>query len=237
VDVLPAIDLSGGRLAYLEDGRRAPAAAFDGDPLAAAASFLEAGAEWLHVVDMDLAFDGEAANAEVVWKISELGARVQASGGITRRDEVEVMLGAGAERVVLGSRSFEEPGEVELAVSEFGSRIVIGLESDGRRVQARGREEPGMELGEALVWLRVLGPSRLLYTGVSRVGGLAGLDLAGVRRVMDVVDVPVVVAGGVATAADVAAARETGAEGVVIGRGLYEGALKLRDALAAASGP
>jgi phosphoribosylformimino-5-aminoimidazole carboxamide ribotide isomerase len=235
--VIPAIDLWGGRLVSLRGGEPVPVEAFGGNPVAASARFVEDGAEWLHVVDVELAFTGQPVNVELVRRIVGLGARVQASGGLAHAHEVEGMVEAGAERVVLGSAALGDRALVEGLIARHGDTLVVGLEVRDGVVAPRGRlSEMRLPLPETVAWLAGAGAARYLHTGVARVGGLAGPDLAGVAAVARDTGRPVLAAGGVGTLAHVEAllALRPRPEGVVLGRAVLEGALDLRAALALA---
>jgi len=234
-EVIPALDVAGGRLVRLAGPGSAPTPvdAFDADPLAAAEAFVEAGASRIHVVDVDLARSGGVDNAEVLRAVCDLGVPVQASGGVRSGEQVDALLARGAERVVLGSAALGDRDRAEELVRAFGDRLVVGIEADGPTVKPRGTELE-LPLWDLLVWLASLEVRRFLFTEVGRVGGLAGPDLDGIWAFAEYAAVPVVVAGGIRSVDDVRAIAGLGArlEGAVIGRALYEG-LDLRDAIAA----
>jgi phosphoribosylformimino-5-aminoimidazole carboxamide ribotide isomerase len=221
--ILPALDVSGGRLARLTPSGPEALAAFGGDPGAAAEALLAAGARWFHVVDLDLAFRGEPSNLGVIRALTSLGGHVQAAGGLRSAGEVEAVLGAGAERAVLGSAALHDRRAVEKLVTELGERLVVGIEAGAGRIEPRGRPAPPLELGATLAWLRDLAPARALRTALGRVGSLSGPDVEGLREVVDVVGCPVLAAGGIGSADDLRAVADAGAEGAVVGRGLLEG--------------
>ncbi len=229
-EVIPAIDVSHGKLCRMAIGGPAPVEAFNGDPLAAAEAMLAKGARRLHVVDVDLAFEGKAVNLDVVRAIAGLGTRVQASGGIHTDEGVGSMLDAGADRVVLGSAALADRAAFEALIDRFGERVVVGIETETGRIHSRGRDEREMELGPTIEWLAGTGAPRFLHTNVHRVGGLAGTDLAGLRSVLGA-GKPVLAAGGIATVEDLLALREAGAEGAVVGRAVIDGRLDIRTAL------
>ena len=235
--LLPAIDVTEGRLgSYSSDGP-VPIDAFGGDPLAAAAAFAGAGATWLHVVDMDLAYTGEVRNAEVIGAIVADMPQVcvQASGGIATRDAAEAMLGTGASRVVLGSAVLDDPGTTRELLGVTSGRAIVGIEVDDGRIRARGGSRVDLDLMSTLGWLALTpGLRGLLVTSVARVGGLGGPDVDMVRRVMRR-GFQVLAAGGIGSIDDLVALREAGAVGAVIGRGVLEGALDLEAALRWAS--
>ena len=234
--VIPAIDLSEGALARLGHGMRIGVEAFDGDALDAAKAFIDAGAEWVHVVDMDLAFEGEHRNLGLVEQIAGLGIAVQASGGIAARDEVMAMLDAGARRVVLGSAGLVEELPVRMMITELSDALAIGLEAEGDRLIPRGRaQDVSLDADATVDWLIDAGAARFVRTSVSRVGELSGPDVEGTRT-LAARGVPVVAAGGIATAADVRALADAGAEGAILGRILYEEGLDLAALVEAARG-
>ncbi len=232
-EVIPALDVAGGRLVSVASSATIPVVAFDADPVAAARAFVGAGASRLHVVDVDLARSGEVGNAEVLRSVSELGVPVQASGGVRTAEQVDALLARGAERVVLGSAALEARDEAEELVRTFGDRLVVGIEADGPVVRPRGTDAE-LPLWDLLVWLARVDVRRYLFTEVGRVGGLEGPDLDGIWAFAEYSAVPIVVAGGIRSVEDVRSVAALGGrlEGVVIGRALYQG-LDLADALAA----
>jgi phosphoribosylformimino-5-aminoimidazole carboxamide ribonucleotide (ProFAR) isomerase len=238
-DVIPAIDVAGGRLTRLTPEGLAPVPEHGGDPVSAAEAFLRAGARWLHLVDLDLAFTGAALNMETVMSVRRValfaGARIQASGGVVAPGDVEHLLDVGANRVVLGSAALADRALVESLATSLGEQLVVGVEADGDRVRSRGRDPVDLPLAETLGWLAGTAAVRLLVTSVPRVGALSGPDLPGLDAVLDL-GRPVIAAGGIASLEDLRAVRDAGAEGAVVGRAALEGGLDLEEALAWASG-
>ena len=233
--VIPAIDVSGGRLARLQAGERVPVGGFNGDPLEAARAFRTAGATWVHAVDMDQAFTGKVSDLSFMTRIADLGMKVQASGGISTAEAVRAALDAGAARVVLGSAALVNREFVEEAVETFGERLALGLEADGGMIRPRGLgTDAHLDLSETLRWLSALGAARLVFTQVRAVGSLSGPDHVTPRSIMtSVPGVPVIVSGGISTRADISVLAREGTEGAVVGRALYEGTLDLGEAIAA----
>jgi phosphoribosylformimino-5-aminoimidazole carboxamide ribonucleotide (ProFAR) isomerase len=230
-EVLPAIDVHGGTLArFTREGPR-HVAAFDGDPVAAARAFARAGARWLHVVDLDLALDGEARNTAVLEEIVSVGPFVQAAGGVRAPDEIRALLAVGATRVVLGSAALADPDATAVLLSANGSRLVVGIEIEDGRIRSRGRDPVDLPLMETLGWLVAGDASAFLVTAVDRVSGLGGPDVASVRRVART-GLPVLAAGGVASREHLRALRAAGAVGAVVGRAALEGSLDLASAFA-----
>ena len=224
--VIPAIDVSDGRLAVFTADGPVPVSEFGGDPLAAARAYVDAGARWIHVVDMDLAFAGRPANLSVIDDVSALGVKVQASGGVRSPRMVDAMLAAGASRVVLGSGALGDDAAAAALVGAHGERLVVGIEVEGGRIRSRGADPVDLELAETLGWLTAAGAARFLVTAVSRVGGLQGPDVPLVKRLVRS-GRPVLAAGGIAGLDQLEALRAAGAEGAVIGRAALEGGVDL----------
>ncbi|HEU4832488.1 MAG TPA: HisA/HisF-related TIM barrel protein [Actinomycetota bacterium] len=233
LEVIPALDVAGGRLVHVLRSGQVPATAFGADPLAAANAFVDAGATRLHLVDVDLARSGEIGNADALGVVCGLGVPVQASGGVRTGDQVDSLLGRGAERVVLGSAALHDRDEAEVLVRRFGDRLVVGIEADGQTVLPRGTDLE-LPLRDLLPWLAGLEVHRYLVTEVGRAGGLQGPDLDAIGVFAESSPVPVVVAGGIRGVDDLraVAALDGRIEGAVVGRALYEG-LDLRAAIAA----
>ncbi len=230
-DVIPAVDLSRGRLARSTPEGVRGVEAFGGDPFLAARSFVEAGARWIHVVDMDLVRAGGFVNLGVMAWIASLGARVQASGGITTPAQVEEARSAGATRVVLGSGVLAERAATEELMGRFGDGVAVGIEADGDRITPRG---PGddLPLVGTIDWLSGVAVPRFVHTNVARVGADAGPDLEGIRALVERTGRPVIAAGGIRGPDDLREVAACGAEGAIVGRALYEG-FDLEEALAA----
>ena len=229
--VIPAIDVADGRLARLSLDRPVAIEAYDGDPVAAARACLETGATFLHVVDMDLAFSGEARNADVLRSIVALGARVQAAGAIVGDRQIAAALDAGSERVVLGSAALDDLVETGRLIERYGAQLVVGVEVDGDRIRARGRRATDLPLRETLEAVHASGAVRCLITGVARVSSLAGPETDALAMAVDL-GLRAIVAGGIASIDDLVALRNAGAEGAVVGRAALEGRLDLSEAIA-----
>ncbi len=230
-EVMPAIDVSGGVLArFTSDGPR-PVEAFGGNPVAAAEAAVAAGATRIHVVDMDLALGGEARNLEIVAAIASLPVAVQAAGGVRTADQVRDLSEAGATRVVLGSAVLADELATTTLLSAEGPRLVVGIEVERGRIRSRGRDRVDLPLMETLGWVVSAGAPELLVTSVARVGERAGPDLELMARVVRA-GRPVLVAGGIATIADLHDLRAAGAAGAIVGTAALEGSLDLGDAIA-----
>jgi phosphoribosylformimino-5-aminoimidazole carboxamide ribonucleotide (ProFAR) isomerase len=229
-EVIPAVDVFGGRLARLSDGGVQFVEAFGGDPIAAARTFADAGARWIHVVDMDLALDGEFRNLAVVAGIVDLGVSVQASGGIAGHTEVERALAAGSGRVVLGSSALSDRPAAEALLARHRDALAVGIEADRDTIRTRARREVLLSLPETMAWLAGIDVARYVHISVGRVGGLEGPDLDAIRTLIQATRRPVVASGGIRGPEDLRRIASIGAQGAILGRALYEG-LDLRDAL------
>jgi phosphoribosylformimino-5-aminoimidazole carboxamide ribotide isomerase len=234
--IIPAIDLLGGRAVRLEQGDFARVTDFGPDPVALARGFAEAGATWLHVVDLDGARLGHWCHLDVIAEIVAAGVPVQAGGGARDLAQVEAALERGVARVVVGTAATESPAEAASWAARFGPRLVFSLDTRDRRVLRRGwRDDSGEEPVGLAQKLRDLGARRFIHTDTVRDGTLRGPDLSGLTALLPL-GVPVLVAGGVSTYADLEAIREAGAEGAIVGRALLEGRIELGSALTVAAG-
>lgn len=230
-EVIPAIDVAGARLSRLTSDGTVAVEAFAGDPLTAAAAFVQAGAARLHFVDLDLAQAGEPRNLDVLTEVAGLGVPVQASGGVTSATHVDRLLSAGADRVVLGSAALAHRRATEQIVAATGDRLCVGIEADGPVIRPRGGGGE-LPLWETLVWLHDLEVRRFVFTEVGRVGGMAGPDLDGIWAMATQTGGPILASGGIRDVADLRAVAGLGeaVEGAIVGRALQEG-LDLREAL------
>jgi phosphoribosylformimino-5-aminoimidazole carboxamide ribonucleotide (ProFAR) isomerase len=235
-ELLPAIDLHGGRLARMTRGDRSTIEALERDPLDVLRAWSEAGARWVHVVDLDAALDGAPANLHLLGAAARLGLRVEAGGGLSE-EGVAAALGNGATRAVLGAAALLDPGTVERAVAANGERLAVGLDVRGDAVAPRGTDAVGPPVEEALRRLAAARPALIVFTDADRDGVMAGPDLRALVWVAESTGVPVLASGGVRSAADVRslAALHPSVAGVIVGRALADGALTIDEALAAAS--
>lgn len=237
--VFPAIDILGGRAVRLAQGDYDRVTVYNEDPLAQALAFAEQGAEWVHVVDLDGARDGVPANIDVIERIAhESGLRVEVGGGIRTLDTFTRLVGAGAERCVLGTKLVTDPEFVREAVAAFGERVVAGVDArDGLVAIAGWREGTATPASELVGELTGLGVRHLVYTDISRDGMQAGVNAEAYARIAETAGFPVVASGGVSTLEDIRALAALGTgviEGVITGRAVYEGAFSVPEAIAAA---
>lgn len=234
--IIPAIDLLGGRAVRLEQGDFARVTDFGPDPVALARGFAEAGATWLHVVDLDGARLGHWCHLDVIADIvAAAGVPVQAGGGARDLGQVEAALERGVARVIVGTAATESPAVAASWAARFGPRLVFSLDTRDRRVVTDGWRNESAEEPVALAEkLRDAGAARFIHTDTVRDGTLRGPDLSGLSALLPL-GVPVLVAGGIATYADLEAIRDAGAEGAIVGRALLEGKIELAPALSIAN--
>lgn len=239
--VFPAIDILGGKAVRLAQGDYERVTVYNDDPVAQAREFAEAGAEWIHVVDLDGARDGVPGNIEVVERIvREVGLPVQNGGGIRTLETMQRLSDAGVSRMVLGTKLATDHGFVRDAVARFGDKVVAGIDARDGMVAVEGwREGTSTPVDELVSELRDLGIRHLVYTDISRDGMQTGVNVEAYEHVAEVAGFPVIASGGVSTLEDF---HELGAlgpdvvEGAITGRALYEGAFKLKHAIRAARG-
>ncbi len=231
----PAVDIKDGRAVRLTQGRADAETVYDVDPVAAAQRFAAAGAEWLHVVDLDAAFTGEPRNRHLVEAIvAATGCKVQASGGVRTLDDVEAALAYGAERVVIGTMALTDPPFVARVLDTVGPRIAVGLDARGTTLQARGWTEEAGDLFAALATFTDMGVPRFVYTDVARDGMLQGPNIDMLRRVADATSARVTASGGVHSLDDLRtlAACHDRVDAAIVGKALYSGAFTIEAALA-----
>ncbi len=227
--VIPAIDLRGGRCVRLFRGDVAAETVYEGDPVEVAERFQAEGARRLHVVDLDAA-RGEGSNRAIVREICRaVQIPVQLGGGIRTLDALWAALEDGAARAILGTAAALNPGFVAEAVEHVGDRVLVAVDVRNGRVATHGWRELGPRVEEAIPALAAAGAPRFLVTSIQRDGTMDGPDLALYERVLQLTDRPVLASGGVRVAEDVRALRDLGLEGVVVGKALYAGTLRLEE--------
>jgi phosphoribosyl isomerase A len=235
--LLPAVDVKDGQAVRLVRGELANQSNY-GAPLDAALDFQSAGAEWIHLVDLDAAF-GTGSNHEILADvIKKLDIKVELSGGIRNEESLKRALDTGCERINLGTAALENPDWTASVVSRFGERIAVGLDVRGHTLAARGWTKEGGDLFETIERLDRDGCSRYVVTDVNKDGTLQGPNLALLREVCSATNKPIIASGGVSTLDDVRALRaltEIGIEGSIVGKALYSGAFTLQEALAVSS--
>lgn len=238
LELLPAVDIKGGQAVQLVQGVNGSEKRF-GDPMEAALRWQNAGAEWLHLVDLDAAF-GHGHNRELQAQIvASLDIDVEMSGGIRDDDSLQAAMATGCRRVNIGTAALEQPDWCARAIADHGDRVAVGLDVRGRTLAARGWTRDGGDLYDVLARLDAEGCARYVLTDVNKDGMLAGPNLQLLSDVCAATDRPVVASGGVSTLEDLRALMELvpqGVEGAIAGTALYEGRFTLEDALALTKG-
>jgi phosphoribosylanthranilate isomerase len=232
--LLPAVDVAGGRAVRLVRGEAGTETSY-GDPVEAALAWQRAGAQWVHLVDLDAAF-GRGSNAALLaGVVGRLDVAVELSGGIRDDDSLAAALATGAARVNVGTAALEDPAWCARALAAYGDRIAVGLDVRGTTLAARGWTREGGDLFDVLARLDREGCARYVVTDVARDGTLTGPNLDLLRTVCAATDRPVVASGGVSCLDDlraVAGLAPIGVEGVIVGKALYAGAFTVAEALA-----
>jgi len=235
--IYPAIDILGGKAVRLKQGRKSDATAY-GNPLDMAEKWISKGAEWLHVVDLDGAFQGEPKNLPVLREMAAAvpGAKIQVGGGIRSMTVVETLLDAGIQRVVLGTAAVQDQEFVKAALTEQPHNVAIGIDAREGNVRISGwTEDSHLAAIDLARRLEDLGARLVIYTDISRDGVLEGPNIEATREMLENTELAVIASGGVSSIADVRHLAELDhwrLDGVIIGKALYEGRFEIEEALA-----
>lgn len=231
----PAIDLKDGQAVRLVRGEMDQATVFSDDPAAQAMEFVNAGCEWLHLVDLNGAFAGEPVNAapvEAILKACKVPA--QLGGGIRDMATIERWLDKGLQRVILGTVAVENPDLVREAAKAFPGHVAVGIDARGGKVATKGwAEETDVEVTDLAKSFEDAGVAAIIYTDINRDGAMQGPNIDATAALARAVSIPVIASGGVSSLDDLIALRDCGAglNGAISGRALYDGALDLGEAL------
>ena len=234
--LFPAVDIQNGKAVRLKQGRAHESTVFAEDPTDAAKAWEARGAQWLHVVDLDGAFDGAAKSREIVRRIcTELSIPVQLGGGIRDMETARAYLDAGVTRLIIGTLALEKPELFAEMCRTFPGHIGVSLDADGGKLKTRGWvADTGLTVDGALPRLLEDGAAFIIYTDIERDGMQCGVNVAALEHISRLSTVPVIAAGGVATLADVQKlyplTLTTSLVGAVSGRALYEGTLSIEEA-------
>lgn len=235
--IIPAVDVKGGRCVRLWRGLADRETVFDEDPVRAATRWKEEGAELLHVVDLDGAFEGEPVNDRIIRRIAaEVDIPIEVGGGIRNTEAARSYVDNGVARVIVGTAAFRDPAWLAEIASELGDKLVVGMDVTKGKVAVHGwlgasEEEPA----DALARLAEAGVRRIIYTDTMMDGTLEGPNLAGIRAVASASPIPIIASGGVSSIADileVAELHSLGVEGIITGMALYKGGFTLAEAIA-----
>ncbi len=236
--LIPAIDLKEGHCVRLRQGNMDDTTVFSDDPVAMAGQWVEQGCSRLHIVDLDGAFEGEPINADVIEEISASfpALEIQIGGGIRSIETVEAYLEAGVDYVIIGTMAVKRPEFVTQLCSEFPGNVIIGLDAKNGMVATHGwAEESEHEAIDLARRFEDQGVAAIVYTDISRDGMMQGVNVEATRDLAKAIDVPVIASGGVTDLDCIVKLNEvqdSGIQGVIIGRALYEGTISLAEAMA-----
>ena len=234
--IIPAIDLKGGRCVRLLRGDLQAETVYGDDPVAMGRRWVEAGARYLHVVDLDGAVAGTPVNGDAIAALcSTLPIPIEVGGGVRTLERAGAILALGADRVIFGTAALDQPAVVAEACRRFPGRVAVGIDARGGRVATKGWLETSdvsaVDLGRRLAGV---GVACVIYTDIERDGTQQGVNVAATRTLAEAIDIPVIASGGVGALADIEAllpCEAVGVNGVILGRALYTGAVRLDEAI------
>lgn len=236
--IYPAIDILSGRCVRLSRGRYDQVTVYSENPVDFVSKWIDMGAGYIHVVDLDGARSGSPVNNDVIKAIVEKsGVPVQTGGGIRTLERVRELIGLGISRVILGTAAVKNPGLVNTALSEFGEKIAIGIDALDGFVTTDGWEKSSKQNAVGFAReMESMGVSTIIYTDICTDGMLSGPNLVAMQEMADAVRCRIIASGGVSCIDDIVALEKTGVDGVIVGKAIYEGRLNLREAIAAIGG-
>lgn len=229
-EVIPAVDLKDGKCVQLQQGKASSVIVSIDDPVRIAESWVKKGAKVLHVIDLNGAFEGKLYHEDIILEIRErIDAKMQVGGGIRSVEIAEKLLEKGIDRVIVGTLAYEKPGEVISLAKKYPERVMVAIDSRKNRVVVKGWQK-STELSPVQFAKLYEGYDlSFLYTNVDVEGLMKGIDVSSVKEVVESVNLPVYVAGGISSVEDVEAVKNIGAKGVVIGSAIYTGKLDFEE--------
>jgi len=232
--ILPAIDIKGGKCVRLKQGKAEDCTVYSDDPVEMACKWAAAGGQYLHVVDLDGAFEGRSANAEIIKAIvAAIDIPVEVGGGLRTDDDVRRLLDAGVARAIIGTRAISDRDGMKSLIANFADRIAVGIDARDGKVQVKGWvETTDTDAVVLAAELDAMGVATLIYTDTSRDGMLKGVNLDAVARFCDAVGCEVIASGGVTSREDISGLLELQKQnlvGVIVGKALYDGRVDLAD--------
>jgi phosphoribosylformimino-5-aminoimidazole carboxamide ribotide isomerase len=237
-EIIPAIDIRGGKCVRLIQGDYAQETVYGDDPLEMAKRWAGEGATRLHIVDLDGARDGVSANLSVIQSIAgALEIPIQVGGGIRTFDALDALLDAGVQRGILGTQAAKNPQWAEEAFAIYADAVILGLDAREGKVAVEGWQETSqVSAVQFAKYMAEAGCMRIIFTDIARDGMLTGPNLEALKEMASAVEIPIIASGGVKSAADVAPLREIeGIEGLITGKAIYENRATLKEFLSAAS--
>lgn len=232
--IIPAIDLKGGKCVRLRQGRADDAVVYSGDPVAMARRWVEEGAKYLHVVDLDGAFQGRPAHTEVIGQIVRaIDIPVEVGGGLRTDEDVRALLAVGVDRAIVGTRAWAEPEALQRLAGQFGRQLAVGIDARDGRVQVKGWVETTEQLATDLARkAESMGVECIIYTDTSKDGMMAGTNVRAMDEMCGAVTCSVIASGGVTSRTDAEALRglkRRNLVGAIVGKALYEGRVTLKE--------
>lgn len=231
--IYPAIDIIDGKCVRLSQGDYNKVKVYNGDPVEVARGFQEAGAKWIHVVDLDAAKSGTPQNQDIIKKIAEkTNLSVQTGGGIRNMEILERVAGSGIRRIILGTSAVNDREFTEKAIERYGDKIAIGIDAKDGMVAVQGwTSSSGLSATELASEMKKAGAKTIIYTDISRDGMLSGTEINGLLKIISETGLDVIASGGVSCMEDVIQAKNSGAAGIIIGKAIYEGKVDLKKCL------
>jgi phosphoribosylformimino-5-aminoimidazole carboxamide ribotide isomerase len=236
MDVIPAIDLIDGKCVRLIQGRYDRKMTYRDDPVKQAEDFVSAGAEWVHIVDLDGARVGKPVNVSSVKAIAELGKiKIEIGGGIRSESAVKRLLDIGAERIIIGTKAVSDFKWFSRIAKKFSGKIALGIDARGSNVATHGwTQDSPQQLLDFAVQAAGLPLAVIIYTDITKDGMMSGPNFERTKALVEAVNVPVIASGGVSSIDDIKKLAASGVAGAIVGRALYEGTLNLAEAISAA---
>jgi phosphoribosylformimino-5-aminoimidazole carboxamide ribotide isomerase len=233
-DIIPAVDMLNGKCVRLLQGKFDAETIYDASPLEAAERWVEIGAKWIHLVDLDGAKTGVQVNLEIIREIiEEFNVNFEVSGGVRSMDVADFLFDIGAKRVIIGTRSVIDKNFVKELTSKYGDKIAVGVDATGGKVATDGwTHVTDIEATKFVKELEALGVKKLIYTDTSRDGALNGPNFDAIKTITSSTSIPIIASGGITTLDDIKQLKRiNGVEGCIVGKALYEGKFSLADAL------
>lgn len=231
--IYPAIDIIGGKCVRLSQGDYEKVKTYSENPLGVAESFVEAGAKWIHIVDLDAARSGIPSNFEIISEIaSKTGLFVQTGGGIRNMETLDKVLGSGVKRAILGTSAIKDRDFTCRAIEKYKDSIVIGIDARDGMVAVEGwTKSSNSRAVDFALEMKLAGAKTIIYTDISRDGMLKGTELSGLEEMVEKTGLDIIASGGVADIEHVLEAKNAGAAGIIIGKAIYEGKVDLKTCL------
>jgi len=232
-EVIPAVDILNGKCVRLKQGRYNAETIYANDPVEMAKKWQDEGANRIHIIDLDGARTGIPKNIRVIENICKtLNIPIQVGGGIRNIDTIKQLIDFGVDRIILGTTAVKNPNTLATMCEKFGSHIIVSIDSKDDKVTSEGWTQVSKKDTKTLAQEAVsLGVKRFVYTDISRDGMLTGPNIEGIKRFISYVNVPVIASGGISKKEDIDNIKQTGAEGCILGKALYEGKIKLNEIL------